>query len=106
MPFARLFSRALLGAAIAGALVVSVLPASAAIYPPRQALPQQQIQQFIANPSSLLTQFPNGGPQMIQAVRDLLASDPATLTPLLALLKSANPAQQTAMGTAAGQVSG
>jgi hypothetical protein len=104
MSSSRSFLRAIIGAVIAGSLAASVVPASAAIYPPRQALPQQQIQQFLANPSSLLTQFPNGGPQMIQMVRDLLASDPATLAPLLTLLTSANADQQTAMGTAAGQV--
>jgi hypothetical protein len=104
MSSSRSFLRVIIGAVIAGSLAASVLPANAAIYPPRQALPQQQIQQFLANPSSLLTQFPNGGAQMIQTVRDLLASDPTTLTPLLALLTSANPDQQTAIGTAAGQV--
>lgn len=104
MSASRSFLRSLLGAVIAGSLVASIAPASAAIYSGRQALPQQQIQQFLANPSAILTQFPNGGAQMIQTVRDLLASDPSTLNAILGLLTSANPDQQTAIGTAAGQV--
>ena len=51
-----------------------------------------------------MTQFPNGGPQMIAMVRDLLASDPATLKAIIGLLSSANPDQSVAMGTAGGQV--
>jgi hypothetical protein len=104
MSSSRLFLRLVLGAAIAGTLLVSLPSANAAVYLPRQSLPTQTIQQFLSNPSSLLTQFPNGGPQMIAMVRDLLASDPATLKAIIALLSSANPEQSTAMGTAGGQV--
>ena len=99
----RGFSRALFGAIFA--LVIGFAPlASAAVYSPRQALPATTIQQFLANPSSLLSQFPNGGPLMITKVRDLAASDPATLSALIGLLKSANPDQASAIGTALGQV--
>jgi hypothetical protein len=97
----RLFSRAVLGAAIAGSLLVSVLPASAALYSPRQALPSQTIQQFLSNPASLLAL---SGPQLIAMVRDLAASDPGTLNAIIGLLSSANPDQSTAIGTALGQV--
>ena len=73
----RVLSGALFGATIFG-LVIAVVPlASAAVYSPRQALPADTVQQFLANPSALLSQFPNGGPQMITKVRDLAASDPA-----------------------------
>ena len=41
---------------------------------------------------------------MITKVRDLAASDPATVDALLGLLKSANPEQSAAIGTAFGQV--
>ena len=99
----RGFSRALFGAIFA--LVIGFAPlASAAVYSPRQALPADSIQQFLGNPSSLLSQFPNGGPLMITKVRDLAASDPATLSALIGLLKSANPDQASAIGTALGQV--
>ena len=63
--------RALFGAAIFGFVLASVPPATAAVYSPRQALPADTVQQFLANPAALLAQYPNGGPQMITKVRDL-----------------------------------
>ena len=41
---------------------------------------------------------------MVSRVRDLVASDPGTVDPILALLKSANPEQASAIGTGLGQV--
>ncbi|KRQ01512.1 hypothetical protein AOQ72_08585 [Bradyrhizobium yuanmingense] len=61
--------------------------ASAAIYPPQRQLPATVISDFKAAPNSLLQQYPTGGPQLISRVRDLGASDPTTLTGLIALLK-------------------
>lgn len=100
----RVLSGALFGATILGLVIAVVPPASAAVYSARQALPADTVQQFLANPSALLSQFPNGGPQLITKVRDLAASDPQTLSALIALLKSANPDQSSATGTALGQV--
>ena len=100
----RAMHRVLLGAAISGFMLASVPLATAAVYSSRQALPSETVQQFLGNPAGLLSQFPDGGPQMITKVRDLAASDPATLSALVALLKSANPDQASAMGTALGQV--
>ena len=65
--FQALF-RALIAPAIFGFVVASVLPASAAVYSSRQALPADTIQQFLANPAALLSQYPNGGPQMIARI--------------------------------------
>jgi len=104
MPHLHVFSRALFGAAIFGVILAVVPPASAAVYSPRQALSTDTIQQFLANPSSLLSQFADGGPQMITKVRDLAASDPATLSAIIGLLKNANPNQSSSIGTALGQV--
>lgn len=103
------FHHALLGTAISafaicGFMLTSVPLATAAVYSSRQALPADTIQQFLANPAGLLSQFPNGGPLMITKVRDLAASDPATVDALMALLKSASPDQASAIGTALGQV--
>jgi len=100
----QVFHRALFGAAIFGFVLAYLPPASAAVYSQRQALPADTIQQFLANPATLLSQFPNGGPLMITKVRDLAASDRATLDALIGLLKSANPDQATAIGTGLGQV--
>jgi len=96
--------RALFAAALFSVALASTVPATAAVYSSRQALSQEAIQSFLANPSGLLTQFPDGGALMITRVRDLAASDPATLGALIGLLKSANPQQATAIGTALGQV--
>jgi hypothetical protein len=96
--------RAVFTAALFGIAVASTGPATAAVYSSRQALSQEAIQSFLANPSGLLAQFPDGGALMITRVRDLAASDPATLNALIGLLKSANPQQATAIGTALGQV--
>jgi hypothetical protein len=43
---------------------------------------------------------------MIALVRDLVASNPATLPLIIGLLANANPAQQTAIGTGLGQAAG
>lgn len=72
-------------AAALAATITSV--ASAAVYPPQRQLPATVISDFKAAPSSLLQQYPTGGPQLISRVRDLGASDPATLPGLIALLK-------------------
>jgi len=101
MWYSRTLLRFALGAALIGCAAV---PGMAAVYPPQQALSSQAVQNFLANPAALLTQFPNGGPQMIAAVRDLAASDPKTLNALIGLLSKANPDQSTAIGTALGQV--
>lgn len=99
----RIFFRAVLAGLIAGSFAF-FSPASAAVYSPEHALPPQVIQQFLANPDALLAQYPDGGAKLIAQVRDLAASDPATLKSLLALLKEANPDQASAIGTGLGQV--
>jgi hypothetical protein len=100
----RAVPRALFATSILGLAMAFVTSASAAVYSAHQALPSQAVQQFLSDPASLLSQFPNGGPVMITKVRDLTASDPATLSALIGLLKSANPDQASAIGTALGQV--
>jgi len=88
--------RGLLLATMAGSGLA--LPAMAAVSP-------QTLQQFLNQPSSLLSQYPNGGPEMVQAVQDLLTSDPRALNAVLSLLRSnqITPAQSTAVGTASGK---
>ena len=101
----RAFVRTVLGAAVIGGFVLTTVPpATAALYSPQQALSQQAIQQFLSNPAALLDQYSHGGAPMIAAVRDLAASDPQTLAALIGLLKTANPDQASAIGTALGQV--
>ncbi len=90
--------------AAAAAAAAFTGPVVAAVNPPGQVLSPQAIQQFMSNPSTLLAQYPNGGPQMIKAVRDLAGSDPQTLGPLIQLLSQANADQSTSIGTALGQI--
>jgi hypothetical protein len=104
MQYVHLFLRSLSGVAIFAAVIAWTPSASAAVYPPRQVLSANAIELFLANPKGLLGEFPNGGAQMIAKVRDLAASDPKTLDGLIGLLKSANPDQASAIGTALGQV--
>lgn len=74
--------------AAAAALAATITSAAnAAIYPPQRQLPATVITEFKAAPTSLLQQYPAGGPQLISRVRDLGASDPTTLPGLIALLK-------------------
>ena len=71
---------------LAAAALVAVTAANAAVYPPRQQLPQQVITDFNKSPTGLLQQFPQAGAPLISRVRDLAASDPTTLPNLVALL--------------------
>jgi hypothetical protein len=78
-------------------------PADAACYGAEQQLPAQATAQFTADPALLLSQYGNGGPQMISLVRDLVASDPQALPLILDLVPHANEAQLQAIGTALGE---
>jgi hypothetical protein len=101
---AGLVRSALCAALILGSLLASAPLALSAVYTPRQALPVETIQQFLANPEGLLSQYADGGPLMVARVKDLVASEPTTVDPILALLKSANQEQASAIGTGLGQV--
>ncbi len=95
-------SLAVLGRSLAGALTAAVLlahPGAASA----QTLPAQAVSEFLANPNTLLANNPNGGSQLVSAVRDLVLADPATLASIISLLNNANPAQQSAIGTGLGQ---
>jgi hypothetical protein len=83
-------------------LALVAIAGSALALPAMAAVPPQTVQQFLNKPSDLLGQYPSGGPEMIQAVQDLLSSDPRALTAILSLLPQATTAQSTAIGTALG----
>jgi hypothetical protein len=100
----KLVRDALCAAAVFGSLIVSAPLAHSAVYTARQALPAESVGQFLANPEDLLSQYPTGGGLLISRIKDLAASDPNTIDPILALLKRANPDQATAIGTGLGQV--
>jgi len=78
--------------------LVSVQAASAACLSGDQKLPAATVNNFVANPSSIL-----GAADLAQTVRDLVASDSSTLSPVLALLQGASGDQQSAIGSGLGQ---
>jgi hypothetical protein len=84
-------------------LVAGVGSAGAACYAPAQQLPAESVSNFIGNPASLLSDFPNGGAQMISRVRDLVASNPDALAAVMAQLAGASRDQQSAIGSGLGQ---
>jgi hypothetical protein len=84
-------------------LLFSAIAGSALALPAVAAAPAQTVQQFLSKPSDILAQYPNGGPEMVQAIQDLLTADPRTLNAVLSLLAQMNPAQSTATGTALGK---
>jgi hypothetical protein len=61
------------------------------------------VEQFLANPAQVLQQFPNGGPRLISLIRDAALKDPSALSSIIALLTSADPDQQMAIGSGLGQ---
>jgi hypothetical protein len=76
--------------------------ASAACYPAGSKLANAQIDAFVKNPGALLAAYEYGGGGLVAAVRDLVASDSATLPVVIQLLKSANPQQRASIGTGLG----
>ena len=83
--------------------VLLLVAGSALALPAMAAVPPQAVQQFLNKPSDILGQYPNGGPEMVQTIQDMLTSDPRALTAVLSLLPQGNPAQSTAIGTALGR---
>ena len=64
---------------------------------------QSPVDQFIANPSQALKNYPNGGPQLISLIRDVAMQHPEALSAIIALLPNAGPDQQAAIGSGLGQ---
>ncbi|MGY0575845.1 hypothetical protein ACTGJ9_036400 [Bradyrhizobium sp. RDM12] len=101
--------RVRISAALGIAFLVGVsAQALAACYGPDQQLPATTVDEFLGNSRQLLQDPKNaeGGPSLIRQVRDLVASNPATLPIVIALLSTANSAQQGAIGTGLGQAAG
>ena len=80
--------------------LASASSSMAACLPPGQELPADTVNNFLANPSSI---FDSSGDKLTQQVRDLAASNPATLSPIIALLKNASLDQQRSIGSGLGQ---
>jgi hypothetical protein len=89
---------------IGGFLMLSPQFANAQISGGGATLPPSAISAFQANPGQLLSQFPNGGPQLTKQVRDLVGSDKATLAAIITLAVTANEDQRKAIADALAQI--
>lgn len=94
----RFVLRSLMSLAAAG-YVLAQLGGSPAV----AALTQQQVNQFLNNPSAILTANSQGGVKLTTAIRDLMLADPTALQTVIGLLANANAAQQEAIGMGLGQ---
>jgi hypothetical protein len=61
------------------------------------------VNQFLANPTQVMAQYPNGGPELISLIRDVAVAHPEALATLTSLLSAGNAAQQGAVGSGLGQ---
>jgi hypothetical protein len=91
---------------VAGSLVGAMLVLSPHFASAQQGgnLPASTVSSFVANPSQLLTQFPNGGPGMGAQVRGLLQTDRSTLSAVVGLLASSNEAQRKMIAETLAQI--
>lgn len=85
-------------ALFAAASIGFATAAQAACYPPENQLPRDQIENFIKNPSALLSSNPGGGGNLVSSSLKLVASDSATLPLIVQLLSGATPQQRSAIG--------
>ncbi len=85
---------AALAVLVAGSAPIAAQPSGGSY----SKLPASAVEQFRADPQSLLAAYPNGGRAMTTMARNLLLSDPTLLGPLLNVAKNANSAQAAAIG--------
>jgi hypothetical protein len=83
--------------------VAAPLNVSVAQTPGSQTGVSQSVASFKDNPGQLLTQFPNGGPELVSRVRELAVSDPTLLDPIIALLANATKDQKTGIASGLAQ---
>jgi hypothetical protein len=93
----RFLVRCLAGAAF-------VLSAQVAIAQQGTTLSPSELSAFQANPGQLLTQFPNGGPGLVDQVTELVSADRSTVATIIGLAKNANEDQRKAIAQALAQV--
>lgn len=85
--------------ATAGALAAGLMFATLVTTPAKAAT----VAEFIANPTQVMAQYPNGGAELIALIRDVATSRPDALATLTALLSSGSAEQQAAVGSGLGQ---
>jgi hypothetical protein len=77
--------------------------AQVSCYGPSDQLPAEDVGNFQQHPEQLLSQYPDGGAELISRIRDLVATSPAALQTILKLVETANATQIDAIGTGLGQ---
>jgi hypothetical protein len=94
--------------AVAAAVLISQGAMAACLSPDKQLSPQA-ISDFLNNPAAMLNDPANANPNpksasdsFTKTIENLVASDPRTLPAVIELLKTANVAQQGAIGTGLG----
>lgn len=95
--FATAFSylaRATAGAVLAGLMFTTLATTGA------QAA---TVDEFLANPTQVMAQYPNGGAELISLIRDVATSHPEALATITSLLSSGSVDQQSAVGSGLGQ---
>jgi hypothetical protein len=101
----RIVDHVLCACIAAFAAVGTVSHAQAACLAPPQQLPTEEVAQFLGDPDAILADsaYIAGGAKLISRIRDLAASNPATLNVIMRLIGKASPDQQTALGTGLAQ---
>jgi len=88
-----------LARAAAGTLIASFMLTAAATSGAQAAT----VDEFLANPTQVMAQYPNGGADLISLIRDVATSHPEALATITSLLSSGNVDQQAAVGSGLGQ---
>ncbi len=61
------------------------------------------VAEFLANPTQVMAQYPNGGAELTALIRDVAVANPQALATLTALLSSGSAEQQASVGSGLGQ---
>ncbi|MDP2296011.1 MAG: hypothetical protein Q8M24_11190 [Pseudolabrys sp.] len=85
--------------AAAGAVAAGLMFASLATTQTQAAT----VAEFLANPTQVMAQYPNGGPELTALIRDVATSNPQALATLTSLLSAGNVQQQASVGAGLGQ---
>jgi hypothetical protein len=103
LPIIRASSAARL--ALLSAVLATGLPICAGFA--QTVAPQTSVAQAVAalkaNPEQFLTQYPNGGPEMVSRAREFALNDPTALDSIIALLAKATKDQKIAIATGLAQ---
>lgn len=97
--------RSSIGSSVAAFALVALI--SSADVGMAQTTPQnavaQSVANFKANPEQLLSQYPNGGPELVSRIREIAVNDPTALDTIIALLAKATKDQKISIASGLAQ---